>query len=595
MTWELDAVGFLYVIDTRNHKTLRMQCQPGPANPLTAVVEVKRALGPSATDPSRSFSTTQTLTLDGSAVTEIDVTDEPYVHVVCTTAQSGVSVDIAHSLTGSMSGQARSERVEFDAVGRQLLIGADHKTIVAVVPDSSVTTGAMEIKHSVRADLTPVSLSPAATLTIDGSTFTEIDTSGSGVLHGVCTTAQSGLAATVYIYTRDEVAREEVTNDQLNFGGLVFVDSKSDFPPASGGVITLAAKTTYQIAGTIDLDGDRLVCGEDTCIIGTTSENCVLKSTGLTGTALITSSYSLPMRHLTITADVALALSGNITSTALDWYGVNFTNCGEVGTIEDHNNVIWSTCALISSGGLVFDGQISTVGITNTLLLGSGSSQNIIEIPATANITRRFRVTDCAVIAPSTDTGLNVSASATIPDESYILRNVNFSGSGTYLAGLDYTSNTARFTGCVGITNTAELAAYSMQNNATATTISTSGTPVKAAGTTTASSVNQKFTHTSNRLTYSGALTRAFSVEVCGSATSGNGKQIGFYVAKNGSVINESEIYVTTNSGSRAEGVACQTIVELATNDYIEIFVENATDTTNITVTELIVIVQAAA
>ena len=113
---------------------------------------------------------------------------------------------------------------------------------------------------------------------------------------------------------------------------IVFVNSKSDFPTAVAGVITLLDNYTYFITTTVDLLGDRLVCGINTTIIGGSSENCRIKSTGLTGTALITSNYSLPIRNITIEADVALNLQGDGVTTALDWFGVNFTDCATVGT-----------------------------------------------------------------------------------------------------------------------------------------------------------------------------------------------------------------------------------------------------------------------
>ena len=69
--------------------------------------------------------------------------------------------------------------------------------------------------------------------------------------------------------------------------------------------------------------------------------------------------------------------------------------------------------------------------------------------------------------------------------------------------------------------------------------------------------------------------------------------QIGFYVSKNGTVQTASEIYVTTNANSRAESVSIQGVVELNTTDYIEIWVENKTDNSDVTITELNVIIRA--
>ena len=77
-------------------------------------------------------------------------------------------------------------------------------------------------------------------------------------------------------------------------------------------------------------------------------------------------------------------------------------------------------------------------------------------------------------------------------------------------------------------------------------------------------------------------------------STSSN-DQIGCYVAKNGTVIDSSEGYLTTNASNRAENITVQSVIELSTNDYIEIFVENATDSSDVTVTDMNVLIKSIA
>ena len=90
-----------------------------------------------------------------------------------------------------------------------------------------------------------------------------------------------------------------------------------------------------------------------------------------------------------------------------------------------------------------------------------------------------------------------------------------------------------------------------------------------------------------------GAITRSFKVTVTASVTAGANNVIGNYIAKNGTIVANSEIYITANSGGRAENVAIQTVVELTQNDYVEFFVENDSGTTNITVTDMAFIAEA--
>jgi len=374
---------------------------------------------------------------------------------------------------------------------------------------------------------------------------------------------------------------------------IVFVDTKADFPTASGGVITLGANITYFITNNIDLTGDRLVGSANTVLIGGSSENCTITSTGLgTGVALFTTEWTTPIRHITFKdVDTALAIDGNTNPpVALDWTGVNFLNVPNVGTINTCDNWIYSKGAFLNSKGLIFDGTTGTVGVDNSIFVGSGASGNILELASTATITRRFRLIYSSIVAFGATTGIYIDPSATVPTEGYILDTINFSGGSTYTGGVTYTDNKTRFINCKGIDNTAEIGNYYMLNNATSTTIASTGVAYKISGTTTANTINQKFSHSDNRLTYTGGLIRDFQVSATASLTSGNNNVIGLYVAKNGVVIASSEMYATTSSGGRAESIACQTILDMEENDYIEIWVENESNTTNITVEYLNVI-----
>lgn len=376
---------------------------------------------------------------------------------------------------------------------------------------------------------------------------------------------------------------------------LVYVASRYDFPASVSGVITLEDYTTYLITDEIDLGGDRIVIsGSNTTLLGTSSETSFLTSTGIGTTFptnyLIESDYTLPIRHITF-KDVPLAIGINtsglgVQPIALDWTGVNFSGTSISVVCGDIDNFIFSKGAILSSGGLVFEGDVGTIGIDNSLFVGTGGAYNLIELTASANVTRRFRTIYSSFVAFGSTVAITANASATIPVDSYILDTCNFSGGGTYLQGIGqfYTDNEPRFVNCKGITNTAEIANYTMLNNATTTVISAVNTPTKVLGTTTANAINQKFTHSNNRATYSGELVKDFQVTAVASLFGSTNRVIGMYVAKNGTVISDSEMYATTSGTGRAESVTVQTITELVNGDYLEIWIENSTDATNVTV-----------
>jgi hypothetical protein len=378
---------------------------------------------------------------------------------------------------------------------------------------------------------------------------------------------------------------------------VAVVCDKSDLPDPVGGVITLEAGKTYWVTCDIDLTGDRLETGGVVTLLGTSSETSSITSTGLTaGVPLLTSRYTIPVRFITFKdVDTGIYIDDNGGANAplaVDWLGVNFLNVPNIGEIGTVDNFIYDTGAFLSSQGLKFTGSVGTVGLNNSLFSGTGSAGSLLEITSTATITRRFRTIYSSVVAFGSTVGYTVDAAATIPVEGFILDTINFAGGGTYVSGPDSSDNKSRWSGCRGIPNSASVSSYYMNGNATATAVASIGVPYKVAGTTTSSSITQKFTNTNNRATYIGALTGNFRVSAVLSLNSGNNDQIGVYVAKNGTTLPESEVYVTANSAGRAESAVVQAIVSLAQNDYIEIFVENSSSVVDITVSELNVAVE---
>lgn len=404
----------------------------------------------------------------------------------------------------------------------------------------------------------------------------------------------------IAINTDDKFNRVWTIEELLSFSGsglgsrdIVFVSEKSDFPTPVAGVITLEDNVTYFITDVVDLDGDRLVCGQNTTIIGGSSENCRIKSTGLIGTALITSNYSLPMRGITIEADVALDLNGDGVTTALDWFGVNFTNCANLGTIANYSNFIMTDSALLSSANMVFDGTIGTIGFSQCLFTGI-AGQTTMSVAPTATITRRFRAIYSSFVAFGGATALNVSPLATINPEGFILDTINFSGGATYLGGLDHLSLKSLFVNCVGITNTSNVGHYRMDNNATLTTISSADTWTLVEGTTTVGYGNSpKFEHTNQKLTYIGTITQDFYVT--GNFTIKAASQNQTYAvtfALNGVPQDDERIEIRTTTANQPFSITGLALAPLSTGDYLELYIKNMNNTNNVTVTNFNVIIQ---
>ena len=372
----------------------------------------------------------------------------------------------------------------------------------------------------------------------------------------------------------------------LSFNGnVVDVASLSDFPPADiNDEIHLLADTAYFIKGHIDLTDKILVCDGICAIFGSSSETSSLTTTNVN--PMISSAFTLPIQNISLTAPIALALSGALS--AFDFIAVNFVDCAQIGTVNGCTNFVYDTGAFLNSGGLVFDGTIGTVAFNNSLF-DTATATTAISIAATATITRRFRIIYSSFVTLAGETSLDVDPLSNTPDEAYILDTVNFSGGGTYLTGLDHTSNKTLFTACVGIINTSVNGQIYMNNNAVATVIPVVSTFYKVAGVTTASADNAKYTATDNRLTNDSVIERKYVIFCSLSFTSGNNNvcEFGFFDSKIGIVRVPSRTKSTANAAGRAENISFMCVVQHGQGDYIEIWASNTSNTTNITVTDM--------
>lgn len=130
------------------------------------------------------------------------------------------------------------------------------------------------------------------------------------------------------------------------------------------------------------------------------------------------------------------------------------------------------------------------------------------------------------------------------------------------------------------------------RNSASATTISVAGTYYKAAGTSTAGRL-YLFTHTDNRLTYTGALdTEVIIHGHLSMTTAGTADILGIKLAKNGTVIDNTVVRRKVGTGTDIGAAGITGITTLSTGDYIEIWVTNEDATASVTLDEYNLTVQ---
>lgn len=375
---------------------------------------------------------------------------------------------------------------------------------------------------------------------------------------------------------------------------MVFVASTADLPTATTGVIALNDNFIYIITKEIDLSGSRLVLGRNTTLLGGSSEISKIKSTGLaTGSALITSQWSAPMRNISFEADTVLNLnaSGN-SNQAIDWTGVTFSNCRQVGLVANYNNFIMNDSTLANSTGLKFDGSMNTIAF-DTCLFNTSASSSII-LSSSLALGRRFRVMYSSFILPTGSIGIKVEneSGTFLTNESFILDTVNFSGSGTALSGTDSLSNKASIANCVGVDNSADLAQYYTYNNATVTNLTTRYSFYPVSCSTTPGPYIRKFSLQDNRATYNGSRSGYYLVSSVVSFTDGSNQEIAFRLALNGTALSSTETKVNTSNAGRVESVNVQGVVFLASGSYIELHAaNNSNNNGTLTVSDLNMII----
>jgi hypothetical protein len=233
---------------------------------------------------------------------------------------------------------------------------------------------------------------------------------------------------------------------------------------------------------------------------------------------------------------------------------------------------------------------VSGLGVTGTIVTtGSGTAAPVLEKDGTINKIRNI------------ENGSGIAASISATDGVEIKHNFTVDATGSPLM-LNTTAVSPTFVSLfagsgISLTATGNIIAISsndalhyvesfLQTNTTDTVIAATTTPVLIAGTW-EFGANTGFTQTSGgKLTYNGSSTAVLTVHASISIepVSGNNNQdISVYVAKNGAVIAGTRISAVISNGA-PQNLSLSTNQSFATNDYIELFVQNSTSTANLTV-----------
>jgi len=260
--------------------------------------------------------------------------------------------------------------------------------------------------------------------------------------------------------------------------------------------------------------------------------------------------------HAVIEDLKAITVSGTSYITAVDANEGLAVNAGSLGTV------------IYASGGLEVGASGFGVKL-NGASLTLGASGLSVTTPAVNYITAVDASEGLEVNAGSLGTIINASGGL----------EVGASGFGVKLNGASLTLGASG----IKVTTPSGLAGYGAfyLTSIASTGIGSAGTYYKAAGTTASVDLSNFTMPANNRLTYTGSPTvRAMIYCTVMEYTP---RETGYRLAKNGSSLSETEVRKFAVLSDHLS-ITLLGAVSLATNDYVELFITNYTDTTAVTV-----------
>lgn len=370
------------------------------------------------------------------------------------------------------------------------------------------------------------------------------------------------------------------------FTKRVVVNSASDLPAPSGGVITLAASTQYLLANSINIGADRIVFSDGTALSGIESIAVVLTYTGA-GDLFTMTNVTARVSNMTISAATGRLFNwSETTGKVLRANDVGVISCDKVGIFTGTTGVIRFTNfspASVTTDGCEFVGnlrsflwEVSAATMTAGALfnLGTATFDSFIAKTVLSTLNGTSNLISGATGSANINTGGQGTGLMLLT-----------SGTGTPLAGVAPTDARWEFAHNDDIATTTRGATGHVIGNATVTTITTISTPVKVDfGTSWVAGTQDQWTSDNTGThTYNGP-DQSFHVTGSMAATnaSGNGKVFRWYIAKNGTV-DLNSVSEGTYDSTRSESVAITAVVDVTATDTIELYVENTTDTVNIT------------
>lgn len=435
----------------------------------------------------------------------------------------------------------------------------------------------------------------------DSTAMLDIASTTSGLLIPRMTTTQRNAIAlppnglqvyntttnTLDIYKTNTWQSVAFTNNSSN---LVYVYSLADLPTPSGSAITLDANKMYVFSGIINISPYYLnlngagLRGTDPGKDGvmSTISGGVLRSTGVS--VFIENFAVLPASATTkafdLTDATGLKFCNIFSGCSVVEIGIPSLGVGQVSGFKavtiDKN--YWNC-----KDGIKVTGTMGKFCSAYNFIVGINSG---IGIEFLAGLTIDDIDLSNNYFIYSGQTGVKVNSGASI-DRGRMTTNM-FRGVGTLITGFNSYTPAWEMRQNTDIPNTRAFGSLYVNNNPTSTTLTTTSTFYKIAGTTTAN-VTQRFTASNNRLTYTGKETITAKVTaIIGALAPADAVDYSIAIAKNGVVIANPNASLAPGTYYQSFALTLVTEIDISTNDYLEVFIrKNNANSTTLKVDEL--------
>jgi hypothetical protein len=286
-------------------------------------------------------------------------------------------------------------------------------------------------------------------------------------------------------------------------------------------------------------------------------------------------------------------ISPFVATTILIILNCTFLNSDGMGDISNYYVVLIEKISIVGfDNGIVFKGFFGVGYLANINAVNNNAGHTIITFDSTYFAFSRFQFFSNSfnIGTDISNTAIEVISGATIPNDGIGFLTCSFTGSGTYLEGITPSDIRLYFKDNFEpsakspreVYNSIIAGAYYVSTPAS-TTISVTNTWYKIAGTTTATTT-ERFSHSNNRLTYSGNNTQKVLINFTGDFIDGAGTPIAqIAIAKNGTVETSTIMRVDLKHSGGADNASITAIMTLDRDDYIEVFIRNTTNTNDVT------------